>query len=230
VDAAERSGVKLMVDFHNRWSPPFNTLKRGAAAGDLGEPLLVNARLSNTIWVPTEMLRWAGRSATIWFTGSHVIDLTRWIVGSEVTRVYSVSRSTALAARGIDTPDFFATTLEFVNGAVAMIENCWVLPNSESSVVDFKFRLVGTKGSASVNTTHNRVFEMFTERATLPDVLAMPQVFDEQRGFALASIRHFADCVVHDRQPLVTGNDGIANTAIICAALESAQSGVPVAL
>lgn len=230
IRAADRAGVKLMVDFHNRWNPPFNLLKQNVEAGELGEPLLINARLNNTIFVPTEMLRWADRSATIWFTGSHLIDLACWLMGSEVTRVYSVSRSKVLLARGIDTPDFFETTLEFESGGVACVENCWILPNSEPSVVDFKLRLVGTKGSASVDTTHNRALEKYTDRVVFPDVLGLPAVFGHQKGFAVESIRYFADCIINDWEPTPTGEDGLRNTAVICAALESVETGRPVEL
>ena len=230
IAAAEEAGVKLMVDFHNRWSPPFNVLKQRIVAGELGEPLLVNARLNNTLFVPTQMLRWAGRSAAIWFTGSHLVDLVCWLVGSQVVRVYSVSRSRVLAARGIDTPDFFETTLEFASGAVAFVENCWVLPDSEPSVVDFKMRFVGTAGSATVDTTHNRALELYTDRVAFPDILGLPRIFGQQQGFAVESIKHFADCVIHDQEPLLSGQDGLINTAIVCAALQSAETGQPVEL
>ncbi len=230
IEAAERAGVKLMVDFHNRWSPPFNILKQRVTAGEMGDPLLINARLNNTIFVPTEMLRWAGRSATIWFTGSHLIDLVTWLIGSEVTRVYSVSRSRVLAERGIDTPDFFETTLEFANGAVAFVENCWVLPNSEPHVVDFKMRLVGTDGSATIDTTHHGAIQCYTDEVVFPDILGLPQVFGEQKGFAVESIKYFAHCIIHDEVPMITGQAGLVNTRIICAALESAKTGQPVTL
>ncbi len=230
IDAADEAGIKLMVDFHNRWSPPFNMLKQRVKEGELGDPVLINARLNNTIFVPTEMLRWAGRSATIWFTGSHLIDLVTWLIASSVTRVYSVSRARVLAERGIETPDFFETTLEFANGAVAFVENCWILPNSEPNVVDFKMRLVGTVGSASVDTTHNRTLACYTDRVTYPDALGLPQVFGQQKGFAVESIKYFADCVIKDEAPMVTGHDGLVNTQIICAALKSAEIGQPVTL
>lgn len=228
IAAAQQAGVKLMVDFHNRWSPPFNMLKKSIDAGDLGEPQLINARLNNTIFVPTQMLKWAGQSATIWFTGSHLIDLVSWLMNSPVRRVYSVSRSRVLTERGIPTPDFFETTLEFASGAVAFVENCWILPNSEPNVVDFKLRCIGSKGSAGVDTTHNRTFEQYGERAAYRDVLGMAEIFGEQQGFALESIHHFADCVIANRTPLPSGEDGLRNTEIICAALQSAQTGQPV--
>ena len=227
INAAAAAGVKLMVDFHNRWSPPFNMLKQSIEAGELGEPLLINARLNNTIYVPTEMLHWAGQSATIWFTGSHLIDIVTWLIGSTVTRVYSVSRSHVLAARGIPTPDFFETTLEFASGAVAFVENCWILPNSEPNIVDFKLRCIGSKGSASVDTTHNRTLEQYGEQARYRDVLGMVNVFGRQQGFALESIHYFADCVINNRRPSPDGEDGLRNTATICAALTSAETGQP---
>lgn len=230
IGEAGQAGVKLMVDFHNRWSPPLNTLKSRLAAGELGEPLLINARQNNTIFVPTEMLRWAGRSATIWFTGSHLIDVVCWLMNSPVRRVYSVARSRVLAARGIPTPDFFETTIEFASGAVAFVENCWILPNTEPSVVDFKLRLVGSQGSATVDTTHNRALELYTDRVVLPDVLGLPTIFGTPRGFAVESIKYFADCIIRDMQPMITGQDGLANTAVVCAALRSAETGQPVEL
>jgi predicted dehydrogenase len=230
IDAAATHGVKLMVDFHNRWNPPFNLLKQSVEAGELGDVLLINAHLNNTIFVPTELLAWAGHSATIWFTGSHLVDLACWLLNSPPKRVYSVSRSTLLAGRGIPTPDFFETTVEFANGAVAALENCWIQPNSEPNIVDFKLRCVGSTGSASIDTTHNRTLEQYGARAQYRDVLGMVNVFGQQQGFALESIRYFADCVIHDRHPVPTGEDGLRNTAIICAAIQSAATGQPVEL
>ena len=141
-----------------------------------------------------------------------------------------VSRSTVLARRGIPTPDFFTTTIEFASGVVATVENCWVLPNSEPNIVDFKLRFIGDKGSASIDTTHNRTLEQYGERAAYRDVLGMVDVFGHQQGFALESIHYFAECVINNRQPSPTGEDGLRNTAIICAALESAETRQPVDL
>ena len=230
IRAAQEAGVQLMVDFHNRWNPPFNRAKSAIEAGELGKPRLIYARLNNALFVPTQMLTWAGRSATIWFTGSHVIDLVRWLVGDEVRRVYSVARSGVLKELGVDTPDFFETVLEFRGGAVAVVENCWILPNSEPTGIDFKMQIVGSQGTFQIDPSHNRVIEKYTDKLTYPDALVMPTVFGQVKGFAVESIKHFADCIVGGQSPLVTGEDGLAVTRIICAALESAESGQPVTL
>jgi len=37
VDAANKHNVRVMVDLHNRWSPPFSAAKEAIEAGELGE-------------------------------------------------------------------------------------------------------------------------------------------------------------------------------------------------
>ena len=162
VQAAREAGVKLMVDFHNRWNPPFNVAKSSIETGELGQPRLIYARLNNPLSVPCQMLKWAAHSATIWFTGSHLIDLVCWLVDDEVERVYSVARSGVLKELGVDTPDFFETILEFKRGAVAVVENCWILPDSEPTLIDFKMQIVGSQGTFQIDpATQERLLISF---------------------------------------------------------------------
>lgn len=226
IEAAERSGVKLMVDFHNRWSPAFYKAWEAIRRGDIGEVQYAYYRLSDTIFVPTEMLSWAGKSTVQWFIGTHSLDTVRWLLGDEVIRVYAVSRSRVLKGMGIDTPDYYQVTLEFKSGATAVVENGWILPNTHPNIIDLKCEVVGSKGALYLDASHNRTFEKYTETgAKYPDVLVMPEVYGEQMGFAAESIRHFAECVLNDREPRVTGADGLIVTRIIEAIEESVRTG-----
>ncbi|MFQ5809711.1 MAG: Gfo/Idh/MocA family protein, partial [Armatimonadota bacterium] len=107
IEAVDKAGVMMMVDYHNRFNPPFTQAKAAIEAGELGELQMMSIRLSDTIYVPTGMLSWGGTSTVAWFLASHCVDLIRWLSGEEATRVYSVSRSRVLASQGIATPDFF---------------------------------------------------------------------------------------------------------------------------
>jgi len=231
MEAAERSGVKLMVDFHNRWSPPFYRAWEAIRRGQIGEPQHVYYRLSDRIYVPTEMLSWAAKSTVAWFIGTHSIDTVRWLLDDEVRRVYAVSRSRVLKEMGVDTPDFYQATLEFKSGATAVVENSWILPNTTPNIIDLKCEIVGSKGALYVDGSHHRTLEKYTEtEASYPDVLVMPAVYGEQKGFAAESIRHFIDCVLHDREPRVTGRDGLEVTKVIQAIEESVRTGSAVEL
>ncbi len=229
--AVERAGVKLMIDFHNRFNTPFTETKAAIEAGEIGEPQMISLRLNDTIHVPTGMLSWAGRSSVAWFIGSHSVDLVRWLLEDEVVRVYSVARSRVLAKRGIDTPDFFQSVLELSRGGVAHIENCWIMSESYPTVFDFKMELIGDKGHLMADLSTHRMLQKYTEaKATYPDVTASPMIHGKPAGFAVESIRHFVDCVANNKQPLVTGADGLAATKVVAAIHESAMTGKPVNL
>ena len=222
-------GVKLMVNFHNRWLSPFLHVRRLIESGELGELLMSNIRLNDTLYVPTKMLKWAANSSPLHFLGSHVVDLVRWLSGAEAERVFSVSRSVVLQGLGIDTPDFYQSIIELSNGGTAVIENCWIVAESAPKVFDFKAEFVGTKGSAYVDVSHHRMIEKYSELgAELLDVLGS---FDRQgKPVGLAAIEHFIDSVVRDTTPTATGEDGLEATRIVAAMEASAQTGQPVNL
>ena len=228
---AAAGDIKFMVDFHNRWNPPFVSAKNAIEGGKLGKPMLIYMRLSDTIFVPTGMLSWASRSEVVWFIGSHAVDLTRWLFNDEVRKVYAVSRSEVLKEKGIDTPDFYEAILEFENGGVATVENCWILPDSLPTIIDFKSQVIGSEGAIYIDCSTHRVIRQYTrEDASYPDVLGNPTVYDRHIGFTIESIRHFVDCVVNDREPMVTGEDGLEATRIVSAIRESSRTGEPVNL
>lgn len=228
--AVNDAGVRFMLDFHNHWNPNFYQAKTSIEEGEIGEPHLIYGRLNDTIFVPTEMLSWADQSAIIWFTGSHLIDLACWLADSAVVKVYCVARSKVLKGMGIDTPDFYETVLEFANGGVAVLESCWTLPNSQPVVIDFNMEVIGTDGAMHIDCSHHQSLRKYTDTVSYPDVFVTYPLHDEIKGLGVASIHHFADCVINDKRPVIGLQEGLANTRIICAALESAETGQPVTL
>jgi predicted dehydrogenase len=228
VNAAKKAKVKLMVDFHNRVNPPFAGAKESIVKGELGKPAYLYAHLSNTTWVATKMLPWAGKSSALWFLGSHIADLAHWLIDDDPMRVYAVSRSGILKEMGVDTDDFHVAIVEFKKGAVATLESAWILPETEPMVFNFKFELLGSKGSIYINTSDHRAVQKFTkERADLPDILGITFGGDTPRlsGFVLESISRFVDAVAEDRPVLATGEDGLVVTRMLTAITESARSG-----
>jgi predicted dehydrogenase len=233
INAAKKAGVKLMVDFHNRVSPPFANAKQSIAAGELGTPQHMYARLSNTTWVATQMLPWASKSSALWFLAAHTMDLAHWLLDDEPRRVYAVKRSGILQEMGVDTHDFTVAIVEFKNGAVVTLENSWILPETEPMVFNFKLDLVGSKGSIYINTSDHRAVQQYTQtEASLPDILGVAFSGDSPRlsGFVLEAIARFVDAVVYDKPVLATGEDGLVVTRTLAAITESADSGAPVDL
>ena len=150
VAAARERGVKLMVNFSNRWNPKFLAAREAMTSARLGDFVMGYSRLSNTISVPTSMLAWASQSGPEWFLFPHTIDIVRWIVGREITQVYAAGRKGFLTALGIDAYDAIQAVVHF-GDAFVTFETCWVIPNSWPSVVDSTMTLFGTAGRMEID-------------------------------------------------------------------------------
>jgi len=229
VDAVEKNNVRAMVDFHNRWNPPFNAAYQSIRSGELGVVYTGSIRLNDCKWVATCMLPWAASSSILWFLGSHSVDTMRWLFGDEVSRVYSISRKGLLQSMGVDTEDCYYTTLEFKNGGVAHMENGWVTPDANPNVNDFKCNILGTKGMISIDATNHNLIQKYTDTSvSVPDILVTNTVFDRVNGFAYESIRSFVDCLYSGEPFKVSLTDALNTTLILLAVMESAAKRAPV--
>ena len=231
-EAAEESGLKCMVDFHNRVNPAYVTIKEAIGNNEIGVPQHITARLSNTTFVPFEMLSWAAKSSALWFLGSHVVDLLRFILDDDVRRVYAVSRKGVLQGRGVDTDDFHLAILEFAKGTVVSMENSWLLSPDGPSIVDFGMRIVGADGQLNVEFSHHgAVSKIAGDGMKYSELFGVTPVGDKRiGGFVRESVARFADCVLNDTPPLASFHDGLLVTRILAAIEQSAQSGKPVDL
>jgi predicted dehydrogenase len=235
--AALTAGVFLMVDWHNRWNPAIYSAWRDIQTGELGEVRYIYYRLSDTVYVPLKMLPWADQSSVMWFLGSHALDSVCWLVGKKPMRVYCQKRQQVLPDLGVNTPDLYVTMLEFEGGALAVIENTWILPQQSPSLIDHKVEILGSRGAINLDLTHHGVFAKYSPETaagfpnpSFPDLFVTPEVYHKQMGFAVESMHHFVECIRDHVQPLASGADGLRNTRLILAAEQSAMSGLPVDL
>jgi predicted dehydrogenase len=238
---ARAAGVTLFVDFHNRWSPLFAGLKQTLDSGEIGAPRHISYRLSDTTFVPRQMLPWAARSTVAWFLASHCLDTLLWLMDSRACaaggmgdlpeRVYCVKRDGVLREQyGVDTPDSYHTTIEWRSGLVTYVENSWLLPESGPTVVDLKCDVVCTGGAFQIDGSHHGAARKLGARLAYPDVLVTPTIQGKPTGFGTESIRHFASSVASGARPLVDGIDGMAVTRFILRMEESAAARAPVAV
>jgi predicted dehydrogenase len=234
IKEAKQSGVTLMVDFHNRWSPPFYKSFESLQSGEIGDLKYAYFRLSDSIVVP-RYFPWTRKSSVLWFLGPHSIDTARWLFQDEVKEVYAVKRKGILSSEGIDTADFYVVILHFEHGGVANLEHSWIVNQHNPSIFELKCELQASRGTVYIDTSTNRMMEMYTDdipdgyhSSHLPDMTLSPIIHGRQLGFAPESIRHFVDCVYRGVDPIVNGLDGLRVTEIILAAEKSTELNQPV--
>ncbi len=229
VNAAKAAGVKMMVNFSNRFQVALQQIRETFDKGELGRPVYAYTRLNNTIYVPTGMLEtWSSHTKLPYWLMSHTVDRIRWLWGRpNAVRAYGVERSIVLKQMGYDTPDVYHGTVEWDNGAVATFESCWILPEGSKTLVDSKMELIYTDAAFTIDAQETMVQKATHEAYSRPSTLT-GAVDGRPVGFVYESLRHFVDCIAEDRAPGPSGDDGLAVLKITDAIVESARIGQPV--
>lgn len=153
IDAAQRAGVLLQVDFHKRYDPYHREIEKLVRQGELGRIEYGYAHMEDRIEYPLEHFPgWAPKSSPVWFLGVHFIDLMRWILKSDGSTVYATGRKWKLASMGVDTYDSVTAQVRFTNDAVITFDMSWILPGSFEANVNQGFRLIGEEGIIECDT------------------------------------------------------------------------------
>ena len=222
VNAARKKGVKLMVDFQNRWNPLFIQAKQTIDQGEIGKPVMGYARLSNPLSVPLKMLPWASKSGPEWFLFPHTIDLMRWLINKEPEEVYATGKKGILKEKGIDVYDAIQAMVKFEDGSFVSFETSWILPDSWPTLLDFKLMLLGSKGRIGIEGDRQGI-DIATDKLNWPFVLGLQHAYGRSFGFFKEPIIHFVDSLYEDKAPMCSGEDGLVVTRVIEAIVKSIQ-------
>jgi predicted dehydrogenase len=227
VRAARGSGVKATVSLGNRWMPQIQQARESVQAGEIGEPTMFYARLSDTIDVPTKMLSWAGRSGPQWFLFSHTMDYMRWILGQEPIEVYAVGQKKILPELGIDAFDAIQAMVKFER-CFGTFETAWILPSAWPNLIESEITVYGSKGRLHVDRLRQG-FELTSDlagrhmygRPSLWDQYTLPPTY-------FGTLRNLIDAVEGTAELAITLDDGAAIVALIEATERSIATGRPV--
>lgn len=223
LEAVRDAGVKAQIAFTNRYNQPFIAAKQAIEEGELGEILSVNTRLNDSIFVPTEMLSWAGQSSPAWFLMSHTADIASWLGKKEAASVYATGVKKVLVSKGIDTFDSLQACITYTDGTQGMFESSWVLPIGLPIVFDFRFEIVGTQGSISINT-HDQMLHIITDAYRHQGTLDM-DVNGRLLGQTAFNYQAFIDALSEGRKPSPSLEEGVENVRVLEAVHRSAESG-----
>ena len=218
-----------MVEFFNRWSPPFAHAKRSVENGELGDLIAFSAQLNDSIHVPTKMLSWASKSSPAWFLMSHTADLAFWITGKKPSSVYAQGVKKVLSARELDTFDLIEAFVEYPDGMRGHFSNCWVLPQGMPIVYELKMRIVGSEAAIDIDTSDQEIHFVSQNNFTHP-ITDMGDVLGQYVGHPYSMLRAFIENILRGSEPLVGVMDGWYNTRFLCAVHESVNSGKKIKL
>ncbi len=225
LQAVEAAGVKLQLGFMRRYDPAYRAAKRKIEAGEIGQPVMFKSIGRDPKRTSLEFARRENSGGLIMDMGIHDFDLARWLMGSEVVRVHSEGCALAYPELAeVGDLDNAVINLKFANGAVGNVD----VSRNAVYGYDIRTEVIGTRGSLMIGGLQRTPLLVLDPGRVCHDTI--PGFMERFREAYAAEIRDFIDCILHDRTPAVTGQDGRIATAIGLAATRSLDEGRPVAV
>jgi predicted dehydrogenase len=220
VDTCDKAGVILMTAFPMRFSAPLLEIKRRLDHGDFGDIYCFNA--TNQGELPTKHRAWfvdpelAGGGAIMDHT-VHLVDIMRWLTGSEVESMYARSNR-IFHAEEVEVETGALEMLTFENGVFATIDASWSRPQYWPTWGGLTFEMVTQRGAVVVDAFRQNlnVYRHEWQRSQW-----IPWGSDTNH----AMLSEFASAIRENRSPKVTGVDGLRAVEATLAAYESSRTG-----
>jgi predicted dehydrogenase len=232
VEAAEKSGVPLLVGHHRRHNPMIQQAKAVIESGRLGQIIAVHSffwLLKPDDYFDIDWRRKPG-AGPVFLNLIHDIDLLRYLVG-EVESVQAIESN---AVRGNSVEETSVSLIKFANGALGTMSVSdtivapwsWEHTTGENPVYPHTdqscYHIGGTHGSMTVPN-----LEVWSNR----DKRSWWEPFNAERVYAAAEdplrlqVRNFARVIRGTERPLVSGREGLNTLKVIEAVKVSAHEG-----
>ena len=221
--AVKKAGVKLQMGFMRRHDAPYADAKRKILEGVIGQPVMFKATSRDPKRTSLEFARREHSGGMIMDMGVHDFDLARWLMGSEVTRVFSEGTCLAFPElKDVGDIDNAVINLRFATEAIGNID----MSRNAVYGYDIRTEVLGTDGSLWIGYLQQTPTLVLTRGGVIHDTVPY---FMERFGAAYAEeVRVFARHIVNGTDPEVTGEDARAATAIGIAATLSLDEERPV--
>jgi glucose-fructose oxidoreductase len=220
IAACRKGRVKLMIAYRLH----FETLNLAAMdlarRGRLGELKFFTSSFSMTVRRGDIRTMRAFGGGTLYDIGVYCINAARNLFRAEPTQVSAISINSGLATLA-DIDETTASTLRFGDDQVAS----FVTSFNAADVA--AYRIVGTKGDLHADPAYEYA-EGLKYTLTL-DGKTTKKAVGKRDQFA-PELLYFSDCILNDREPEPSGEEGLQDVRIVQALYRSARTGRPVAL
>lgn len=218
IGACRRAGVKLMIAYRLHFEALNLAAIDLARSGRLGKLKFFNSSFSMTVRRGDIRTKRACGGGTLYDIGVYCINAARNLFRAEPTRVSAVSINSGLSTLA-EIDETTAAVLRFGDERLAT----FVTSFNASDVASY--RIVGTKGDLHADPAYE--YAEGLEYTVTIGGKATRRAFARRDQFA-PELLYFSDCILNDREPEPSGEEGLQDVRIVEALYESARSGRPV--
>ncbi len=225
LNAAKKAGRSLMVGYMRRFDAAYRRAKSEIESGKIGDPL-VYITIARDPGAPPGWAADPKKSGGIFLDMlSHDFDMARFLMGAEVSKVY-VEGGAKLYDEIREKGDLDVVTINFTfsSGAFGMIHG------SRKSVFGYDLRteVMGTDGTVYVGSQRDPNFALGVKEGLLYG--GVKWFWGRFYDAYVEEDREFVKSVLEDREPPITGVDGLKVVEIAEACWRSWREKRPVTL
>ncbi|OYT28842.1 MAG: hypothetical protein B6U95_03315 [Thermofilum sp. ex4484_82] len=197
------SNVILQVGYMRRFDYAYQEAKKKINAGDIGRPVAFIGIARD----PAPPPGWAADpklSGGIFLDMlSHDFDMARWLMNSEIKRVY-VEGGAFIYEEIKEKGDLDVVTINFrfENGAVGFIHGS----RKSAFGYDLRTEVLGTEGTVYIGYRQDPMFAIGVKQGLIYS--GIKWFFKRFYDAYVEEDKHFIDCLINDKKPLITGEDG----------------------
>ena len=223
VAATEKSNVRLMIAHVLHFDPRYAQIREAIEQDKFGDIIHMYFRRTNP---RANGRRLGGKVSIFHYIGIHDFEMMCAYMRAKPTRAYCQQVSKINADIGCE--DTTISTINFDNGAIGLIELCWVLPQNDALGINTYAAVIGRDAAGYVDI-HQQGVSIVTEDALLyPDTLHWPTYNGKVNGDLKEEIAHFVSATL-DGSPYITKTENaIQAVRIIEACFKSIETGLPV--
>lgn len=215
IDSCERANVKLMIAYRLHFEETNLRASEIIRSGKIGEPRIFNSTFTQQVVKGDIRLREETGGGALEDIGIYCLNAARYLFRAEPTEVFATFASRDLE-RFAEIPEMASVIMRFPEERLATFT---VSLGAESVRA---YRVVGTKGDLAVDPAYDYTSEL-KHRLTVGGK-TKEQTFAQRDQFA-GELIYFSDCVLKDRKPEPSGEEGLIDVQIIEAMHKSAKTG-----
>jgi glucose-fructose oxidoreductase len=220
IDACRANGVKLMIAYRLHFEEINLKGVDVVRNGKIGEPRFFNSSFSMRVREGNIRTSREMGGGTLYDIGIYCINAARYLFRAEPVEVSAVSVHSG-AAKLAEVDETTASILRFDGGRVATFVTSFNAADVAS------YRVVGTKGQLHVNPAYEYA-EGLAYELTIGERVTRKRI--GKRDQFAPELLHFSDCVLKNREPEPSGEEGLQDVRLIQALYESAETGKVVAV
>jgi predicted dehydrogenase len=216
ITACKRAGVKLMTAYRLHFERATLAALDDVEKGLIGDPRIFVSSFSMNVQPPNIRLDADKGGGTLYDIGVYCINAARHLFRAEPEEVFAIT-----TGRKGTVEESASCTLRFPQGRLATF--CTSFGTDKTS----QYRVIGTKGSLHAEPAYELAsgLQLHIRRGENERTLRY-----EKRDQFAPELIHFSDCVLKDREPEPSGEEGLADVRVIRALYRSAKLNRPVKL